>query len=294
VPTGGAGGAGGNAGGVAVDGNLAAVVNFGSSNVTIFSRSGDAMAPIQLIATASKPVSVAFGQGHLVVLGQTTVESFRTDGLKVALQSDGIVPLLIGDGSAAQVVVYNGGAMYTEKTGDIVGVPFAPSGGLAGPGTPVALPSAPNNNTPFGIVARNNEVYVTIAHSNLEALVVNGQIVSLAEGTLPYLNQNGGFLHAPCWNTLFEQFLFASDSPGGRLSRYLVSDTNIFFDKPQVATLNGAPTDLTVQNSLLGVIDGGSGGISDISLFNLTTEGELNLEFSLQIAGPINGVGIVL
>src|ERR1017187_3245300 len=38
VPTGGVGGAGGNAGGVAVDGQIAAVVNFGSTNVTIFVR----------------------------------------------------------------------------------------------------------------------------------------------------------------------------------------------------------------------------------------------------------------
>ena len=293
VPTGGAGGAGGNAGGVAVDGSIAAVVNFGSSNVTIFSREGDAMVPSQLFATASKPVSVAFVLGHLGVLGQSTLQSFRTNGVKVEPQSDGIVPLMIGDGSAAQVVVYNGGAMYTEKTGDIVGVPLGPNG-VAGANTSVALPQAPNNNTPFGLVGRGNEVYATIAHSNLEALITNGEIVSLAENTLPSVNANGGFLHAPCWNTLFGQFLFTSDSPGQRLSRYLVSDTNIFFDKPQVATLNGAPTDLTVVNSLLAVIDGGSNGISNITLFELTSEGELNQAFSLQIAGAINGVGIVL
>src|SRR5262245_11915964 len=56
VPTGGFGGASGNAGGVAVDGRIAAVVNFGSTNVTIFIRRGDAMQPTQLIKTASQPV----------------------------------------------------------------------------------------------------------------------------------------------------------------------------------------------------------------------------------------------
>src|SRR5579871_1488294 len=43
VPTGGAGGVSGNAGGVAVSGRLAAVVNFGSTNVTIFVRRGNTM-----------------------------------------------------------------------------------------------------------------------------------------------------------------------------------------------------------------------------------------------------------
>jgi hypothetical protein len=49
VPTGGAGGASGNAGGVAVEGTLAAVVNFGSTNVTIFVREGNKMQPMQVI-----------------------------------------------------------------------------------------------------------------------------------------------------------------------------------------------------------------------------------------------------
>src|SRR5438067_6022927 len=65
VPTGGTGGAGGNAGGVAVQGTLAAAVNFGSSNVTIFARHGTAIAPIQTIRTSSQPVSVSFGHNHL-------------------------------------------------------------------------------------------------------------------------------------------------------------------------------------------------------------------------------------
>ena len=56
IATGGNGGASGNAGGVAVDGKIAAVVNFGSGNVTIFDRRGDALQPTQKIATASQPV----------------------------------------------------------------------------------------------------------------------------------------------------------------------------------------------------------------------------------------------
>src|SRR5579863_4120299 len=55
VPTGGNGGVSGNAGGVAVLGEMAAVVNFGSSNVTIFTRRGNTMQATQMITTSSKP-----------------------------------------------------------------------------------------------------------------------------------------------------------------------------------------------------------------------------------------------
>ena len=68
------GGASGNAGGVAVQGTLAAAVNFGSTNVTIFARRGNGMKVTQAIRTASQPLSVAFGHNHLIVLGQTTAE----------------------------------------------------------------------------------------------------------------------------------------------------------------------------------------------------------------------------
>ena len=93
--------------------------------------------------------------------------------------------------------------------------------------------------------------------------------------------------------TLFPGFLFASDSPGQQLLRYLVSDNNVFLDKIGVATLIGAPTDLDVQDNLLGVIDGGNGVNSDVTLFDVSSEGELTLRFALKIAGPINGAAII-
>jgi hypothetical protein len=294
VPTGGAGGATGNAGGVAAEGQLAAAVNFGSFSVTIFVRQGNAMQPVQTVKTTSRPLSVAFGHDHLVVLGLTTAESFPVYGTSVGA-NDGIVPLQIGDGSAAQIVTYSGGAVYTEKSGNIGELNLSTNGapGISGPSVAVALPPAPNNNTPFGMVARGANVYVTIAHSDLEALVVNGQIVSTAAGPTPYKDQSGNIIHAPCWNALAGQFLFSSDSPGKQLLRYLVSDSNVFFDKASVATLMGAPTDLAIQDSLLGVIDGGDGVNSDVSLFDMTSEGELTLRFAVKIAGPITGAAIV-
>jgi hypothetical protein len=294
VPTGGNGGASGNAGGVAVAGPLAAVVNFGSSNVTIFVRQGNTIQPTQMIKTTSKPLSVAFGHDHLVVLGLTTAESFPVYGNTVGA-NDGIVQLQIGDGSAGQIVTYSGGAVYTEKSGGIGELSLSTDGmaGLSGPSVPVALPAAPNNNTPLGLIGRGANVYVTIAHSDLEVLVVKDQIISMAVGPTPYKDSSGNLLHAPCWNALSGQFLYSSDSPGKQLLRYLVSDNSVFFDKAAVANLGGGPTDLDIQNNLLGVIDGGDGTNSNVSLFDIDSEGELTLRFAVKIPSPINGAAII-
>jgi hypothetical protein len=151
------------------------------------------------------------------------------------------------------------------------------------------LPAAPNNNTPFGLAGRGANVYLAIAHSDAEALVVNGQIVSTSAGPAPSANVT----HAPCWSTLSGQFLFVSDSPGKQVLRFLVSDTSIFLDKPSVATLAGAPTDLVADGTTLGVIDGGTGGVSNASLFDIDSEGELTLRFTVKISGPINGAAII-
>jgi hypothetical protein len=295
VPSGGLGGASGNAGGVAVEGMIAAAVNFGSTNVTIFVRRGDAMEPTQVIKTASPPLSVAFGHNHLVVLGQTTAESFPVFGNNVGKDADGLVQLLKGDKSAAQIVTYDGGVLYSEKSGSVAALDLSTNGvaGLAGPNRPVLLPAAPNNDTPYGMIGRGANVYVTIAHSNLEVLVVNGQIIATGTGVTPFKDTAGNIIHAPCWNALSGQFLFSSDSPGKQLLRYLVSDSNVFFDKAAVAKLAGSPTDLAADQNLLGVIDGGDGATSNVSLFDIDAEGELTLRFAVKIAGPINGAAII-
>jgi len=294
VPTGGAGGVSGNAGGIAVSGKMAAVINFGSSNVTIFERVGNTMQPIQMVKTATQPVSVAFGQGHLLVLGQTDAESFPIFGTTVGA-NDGTVQLLRTDKSAGQIVAYDGGAAYTMTSG-LIGLLNLEAGGtpgFSGTSTAVMLPAAPNNNTPLGLIGRGANVYATIAHSDLEVLIVNGQIVSTAVGPTPFMDNSGNLTHAPCWNALSGQFLFSSDSPGKQLLRYLVSDSNIFYDKGAVATLAGSPTDIDIQNGLLGVIDGGSGGVGNASLFDIGPEGELTQRFSVKITGAINGAAIV-
>ena len=82
------------------------MVNFGSVNVALFERSGAGYAFSRNIAAASAPVSVAFGNNHLYILGTTTVESHAISSSGVSWTADGVSPLLIADGSAAQVMVH--------------------------------------------------------------------------------------------------------------------------------------------------------------------------------------------
>lgn len=294
VPTGGAGGATGNAGGVAADGQLAAAVNFGSSTVTVFARRGHAMEPVGTVKTASQPVSVAFAHNHLLVLGLTTAESFAVFGTNIAKESDGMVPLARADKSAAQILPYSGGAIYVEKSGSVATLSLATNGapGLSGPTRPVSLP-ANANDTPFGMVARGANVYLSIAHSDAQVLIANGQVLSTAGGPTPFRDGSGGFTHAPCWNALYGQFLYSADSPGKQLLRYLVSDANVFYDKPAAARFSGPPTDLDVRGNLMGVIDGGDGLNTNISLLDIDSEGELTLRFAVRLQSPINGAAFI-
>src|ERR1035438_10204990 len=68
----GQGGASGNAGGIEVNGSLVAVVNYGSNNVSLFERIGGGLHLAQVVPTVAKPVSVAFGSGHLYEIGRAS------------------------------------------------------------------------------------------------------------------------------------------------------------------------------------------------------------------------------
>jgi DNA-binding beta-propeller fold protein YncE len=81
--TGGRGGVSGNAGGVAADGRLIAVVNFGSQSVSLFDLTHAGLVLTDVVTTMSPPVSVTFGYGHLYVLGTTSIESHKLYGEQV-------------------------------------------------------------------------------------------------------------------------------------------------------------------------------------------------------------------
>jgi hypothetical protein len=282
VPTQGKGGASGNAAGIAATANMVAVVNFGSQSATILGRHGNGFSVNQVVNTASAPLSVTFGNEHLCVLGTTKVESHRITGSHVQTAPDGVVPLLIGDGSAAQVGVVRNQLIITEKSNMIETVNLMEDGSVSG--TTTAVQNIPSNvNAPFGLVTRGDNAYVTIAHADEISLVRGGKVLTVTPS---------GTQHAPCWLTLVGPFLYSSNSPSMSISRYAVYGQKIVHDAAVAAQLNGSPTDIASGDGFIAVIDG-SGTVSHLSVFHMDEDGNLTLVHAATINAPANGVAVI-
>jgi hypothetical protein len=282
VSTQGKGGVSGNSGGIAVNGGMVAVVNFGSKNVSIFARQGNGFRMRQMIPAASDPVSVAFGHDHLYILGTTKVESHQIFGARVSTNPDGLITLLKADGSAAQVGVLPRQVIIAEKSNVIETMDLRNDGAVMG--APTAVTDLPaGTDTPFGLVTRGDNAYVTIAHSDQTVLVRNGQVLTVT----PSMSQ-----HAPCWAALIGPFLYTANSPSMSVSRYAVYGQKIVQDSAIAALFNGAPTDVASGTDLLAVVDG-SGPLSHISVFSVDEDGNLKLNGVATVNAPANGIAVV-
>jgi hypothetical protein len=293
LSTKGAGGATGNAGGVQTSNGLVAVVNFGSQSVSIFQVGNSGLSLTQVVPTVTKPVSVAFGENHLYILGATQVESHAIFGDFVNTNPDGISTLLVADGSAAQVGVLTNQIIVSEKSNVIETFDLLADGAVSGNPTLVAgIPSdagiAVNGNEPFGLVTSGKDAYVTIAHLNQVALVRRDAIV------------NSGFTtqNAPCWATLTGPFLFTSNTASKNLSRFVVHGRNVVLDAAVATPQNfaGNVTDDASGSDLVAAIDvsGGSIRTSHLTIFHIDEDGNLtNAGISGVIPGAVNGVAIV-
>jgi hypothetical protein len=250
--------------------------------VSLFDRGNNGFRMKQLVPTVSSPVSVAFGADHLYILGTTKVESHAIYGSSVNPSPDGVVGLLVADGSAAQVGVLPNQLIITEKSNTIETVNLLPDGAVSGaPALVLDIPAAPNNMTPFGLVTRGNDAYVTIAHSNEISLVRNGKVLTVT---------GSGTQNAPCWVTLVGPFLFSSNSPSMSVSRYAVYGQKIVQDAAVAATMNGDPTDIASGGGLVAVIDGGG----HLSIFSIDEDGNLILlQAASTIPSAANGVAVV-
>jgi hypothetical protein len=293
LSTNGVGGATGNAGGVQTSNGLVAVVNFGSQSVSVFQVGHNGLSLTQVVPTVANPVSVAFSENHLYILGGTQVESHAIFGDSVNTNPDGVSTLLVADGSAAQVGVLTDQIIVSEKSNVIETFDLLKDGAVSGSPTLVAgIPSDAgipvNGNEPFGMVTSGKDAYVTIAHLNQVALVRKDAIV------------NSGFTtqNAPCWATLAGPFLFTSNTASKNLSRFVVHGRNVELDAAVATPQNfaGGVTDDASGSGLVAAIDGSGGftGTSRLTIFQMDEDGDLtNAGISGVIPGAINGVAIV-
>jgi hypothetical protein len=288
VPTGQTGGVSGNAGGVARDesSHLVAIVNIESQSVAVFKQGTKHHANyfelIQIIPTLSPPVSVAFGNNHLYILGLTTVESHLIEEGYVAFPADGIAELIVGNGSATQVGVIEDQLIITEKT-NTVEVAELNNGALTGIIIPVILPVPLNTDTPFGLATRGEKAYISFSTGDEVALVKHNQVLAVATT----LGQQ-----APSWLALIGKFLYSSNAASHSISLFKVSGNTITLLQPVAALTVGAPIDIASEGNTLALLN----NAPDVTLLNqylADRHGNLTLLNSVPTVTGANGVAIV-
>jgi hypothetical protein len=239
LPTGGNGGASGNAGVLEFRDDLGAVANYGSNSVSQLVRDDDFIGigrTIKLSPGCVNPDSVALTDEHLFVVGTNCAESHAWPSGYV---DGGVVGL--GDASAAQIAAGKRWAAVTLKSGSVLQLPLTDQGALSGASTTVTLPSTANN-TPFGAAFWGNILGFTPAHSADSFAIVdeNRNVFPIVGPTPPYPS------NAPCWVAKGPgSAWYTGNSPGHAISIFFTDGQGGVFYKS--IPLPGVPTDITVS-----------------------------------------------
>ena len=288
-PTGGNGGASGNAGILQFRDDIGAVANYGSSTVSQLIRDEGFISigqTIKLAQGCTNPDSVALAHDHLFVVGANCAESHVwpwgfLDGSVVS----------VPDTSAGQIAVGRSWGAVTLKSGSVLQLLLSEGGALNGTSTTVTLPSGAND-TPLGAAFWGNILGFTPAHSPDSFAIVDSN-----RNVFPILGPQPSFpSNAPCWVAKGPGSVwYTGNSPGHAVS--------IFFSDGQGGTfyksvpLPGVPTDLTVSRdrrwlAVIYTAADGSGG--RIALFTIDAYGDLSLAATSSPIGiaSFNGVAI--
>lgn len=286
LPTGGAGGASGNAGILQFKDDFGAVANYGSNTVTPLARHDDFITVygnLKLASGCVQPDSVALSHEHVFVVGANCAASYRWP----SGNTDGVVKLT--DPSAGQIAVGRTWAAVTLKSGSVLQLPLTPGGALSGVSTPVALPDTANN-TPLGAEFWGDVLGFTPAHSADSFAIVNRDrdVFPIAGPTPPFPT------NAPCWVAKGPgNAWYMGNSPGQALSIFFSDAQGGMFYKS--VSLPGVPTDITVSpdKRLLAVIYTASNS-GYVAVFSIDGYGDLT---PVATSSPIgvstfNGVAI--
>lgn len=287
LPTGGQGGAGGNAGILQMKDDFGAVANWGSGSVSELVRNGDFIrvsGQIKLASGCLKPDSVALTQNQLFVAGANCVESHSWPSGAL----DGAV-VHLSDASAAQVAVGKTWGAVTFTSGAVAQVGLTGWGALSGSVAPVTLP-ADANNTPLGAAFWDDVLGFTPAHSPDSFAIVDAQ-----RNVYPVVGPTPSFpTNAPCWVAKGPgNVWYTGNSPGHAISIFFSDDRGGVFYKS--VSLPGAPTDLTVSKDRkwLAAIYSASGA-GYVAVFAIDRYGNLTPEATSSPIGvsSFNGVAI--
>jgi hypothetical protein len=269
LPTGGKGGASGNAGILQFERDLGAVANYGSNTVTQLVRYSNSIAigrTISLAQDCVSPDSVALAHDHLFVVGTNCAESHAWPS---GYLDGGVVGL--SDNSAAQIVVGKTWGAVTLKSGSVLRLPLNDET-LNGTSTIITLPSDADN-TPLGAGFWGDILGFTPAHSPDSFAIVDE-----SENVFPIVGPTPAYpTNAPCWvakgpNSIW----YTGNSPGQAISIFFTDAQGGAFYKS--IPLPGTPTDITVShdgNWLAVIYTAGDG--AHVAVFSIDNYGDLSL-----------------
>jgi hypothetical protein len=287
LPTGGRGGAGGNAGIVQMRDDLGAVANYGSNSVSELVREGEFVqvrGQVKLAPGCVKPDSVALSGNQLFVAGASCLESHRWPSGEL----DGAV-VRLADPSAAQVAIGKTWGAVTFTSGSVEQVGLGFSGALSGESAPVALPAIANN-TPLGAAFWGDILGFTPAHSPDSFAIVDAQ-----RNVYPIAGPTPSFpVNAPCWVAKGPgNVWYAGNSPGHAISIFFSDGKGGAFYKS--VPIAGVPTDLTVSKDgkwLAVIYSANDNGY--VAVFAIDKYGDLTPEATSSAVGvPVfSGVAI--
>jgi hypothetical protein len=287
LPTGGRGGASGNAGILQMKDDLGAVGNYGSSSVSELVREGDFIqvgGQVSLASGCTKPDSVALANGHLFVVGANCVESHAWP----SGTPDGAV-VHLADVSAAQVAVGKTWGAVTFTSGAVEQVGLTRSGALSGSVASVALPGDANN-TPLGAAFWDDILGFNPAHSPDSFAIVDSQ-----RNVYPIVGPTPSYpVNAPCWVAKGPgNVWYTGNSPGHAISIFFSDGKGGVFYKS--VPLPGAPTDVAVSKDRkwLAVIYSANGS-GYVAVFAIDKYGDLTTEATSSPIGisAFSGVAI--
>jgi hypothetical protein len=280
VLTGGNGGVatGGNGGGLSQRADEVLAVNAASGDATRFRLRDGRLEHPELLTSGGSPVSGALGRGAYV-LTTTELVHFADD----ALTPDSREALLLGDGSAAQVVVADDYAYVSEKNGSLEAFRLDGDGRLASRATAV------RGVTPgviVGIAVQGDVVVAPIAHlasnpGQSEIDIVAGLGVIEYEATSQV---------AACWTDSDDHRACIANPGSHTISCGRVGHEGLR-DFTQVASSDASESqfDIAVRDSLVGVLVKSPEGVFSLHSYELGEGNQLASIGETTIGGAANG-----
>jgi hypothetical protein len=280
VSTGGNGGvtSGGNAGGLSQRGDRVLAVNAASGDATLFRVNEGRLERPELLSSGGSPVSGALGRGAYVLTGTELLHFSDGD-----VTPDSGRPLLLGDGSAAQVVVSDDFAYVSEKNGSLEAFRLADDGRLVGGATAVA------GVTPgviVGIAVQGDVVVAPIAHlasnpGQSEIDIVRGLGVIAYDATSQV---------AACWADGDHGSACITNPGSHTISCGQVTAAGLRdFTQVAAADADESQFDIAVRDSLVGVLVKSPAGVFSLHGYELGGGNQLSSIGEAPIGAAANG-----